>query len=110
MISDSYVKEDINTVKKRLKEYGLEYNKKLSDVNYFPKNSFSTVDYRPELDTSMEWNEYQVSFYQSLIEVLILMIGIGIIDIAFEVSALSKYFAYLITGRLVQALHVFKYL
>ena len=34
-------------------EDGLEYNKKLSDVNYFQKNTFSSVDNSPELDTSM---------------------------------------------------------
>ena len=31
----------MNNVKKNLKEDGLEYNKNLSDVNYFPKNPFS---------------------------------------------------------------------
>ena len=53
MISYSYIKEAINNVKKRLKEGGLKYNKKLYGVNYFPKNPFSSVDYSPELDTSM---------------------------------------------------------
>ena len=38
MISDSYVKELINNAKNRLKEYCLEYNKRLSDVNYLLKN------------------------------------------------------------------------
>ena len=50
---DSYVNEAINNVPKSLKEYGLEYNKKLSDVNYFPKNPFSLVDYRTELEKFM---------------------------------------------------------
>ena len=53
MSSVSYVKEATNNVKKRLKEDGLEYKKKLFDVNYFPGNPFLSVDYRPELDTSM---------------------------------------------------------
>ena len=60
MISDSYVKEAINNVKKRLKEDGLEYNKKLYEVNYSPNNPFSPVDYRLELNTSMECNEDKV--------------------------------------------------
>ena len=60
MICDSYAKEEINNAKKRLKEDGLEYNNKMSDINYSPNNPFSSVDYRPELDTSMECNEYQV--------------------------------------------------
>ena len=41
MSSDLYVKEAISNVKKRLKEDGWEYNKKISDVNYFWKNPFS---------------------------------------------------------------------
>ena len=41
MSSDLYIKEAINNVKKRLKEDVLEYNKKLSGVNYLPKNQFS---------------------------------------------------------------------
>ena len=61
MSSDSYVKKSINNVKKRLKEDGMEHIKKLSDVNYFPNNLFSSVDYKPELDTSVECNEYQMS-------------------------------------------------
>ena len=44
MSSDLYVKEAINNVKKMLKEDGLAYNKKFSDVNYSPKNPFSSVD------------------------------------------------------------------
>ena len=47
MISDLYVKEDIKNLKKSLKEDGLECNKNLSGVNYFPKNPFFLVDYRP---------------------------------------------------------------
>ena len=41
MNSDSYVKEGINNVNKRLKEYSLQYSKKLSDVTYFPNKPFS---------------------------------------------------------------------
>ena len=40
MSSDSYIKETINNADKRIKEDSLEYNKKLSDVNYSPKNIF----------------------------------------------------------------------
>ena len=53
MRSDSYVKEEINNLKKRLKEDGMEYNKKLSDINYYLKNTFLSVDYIPELYKSM---------------------------------------------------------
>ena len=43
---DSYIKEVIKTVNNRLKEYVLKFNKKLSNVNYSPKNPFPSVDYR----------------------------------------------------------------
>ena len=56
MRSDSYAKEVIKNMKKRLKEDGLDYNKKLSNIKYSPNNPFSPVDYGPELDTSMECN------------------------------------------------------
>ena len=51
-----------------------------------------------------------MSFYQNLIGVLIWAIELGRIDIAFEVSALSRYPDFPRTGYLVQALHVFNYL
>ena len=60
MRSDSYFKEAKKNVNKWLKEDGLEYKKKISDVNYSPKNLFSPVEYRPDLGTSMECNTYQV--------------------------------------------------
>ena len=63
MRSDSYIKEAIDNMKKRLKEDGMEYNRNISDVNYFPKNPLSSVDYMPEFDASMECNEDQVSLY-----------------------------------------------
>ena len=56
MISDLYVKEVINNVEKRIKKDGMEYNKKLYDVNYLPNKYSSSVEYRPELDTSLEFN------------------------------------------------------
>ena len=40
MISDSYLKEAIKNVKKRLKEDSLENNKMISDVNYSQKKPF----------------------------------------------------------------------
>ena len=50
---DVHVKEGIKNVKKRLNEDGMEYIKKLSDVNYLTNNPFYLVDYRLELDTPM---------------------------------------------------------
>ena len=75
-----------------------------------PKNPFLSVYYRPELETSIEFNEDQVIFYQNLIVLLIYIIKIGRIDIVFDVSALSRYIAFPRTGHLVQALNILKYL
>ena len=47
MSSDSYVKEAIKNANNRIKEDGMEYNKKFYDVNYLPENPFSLVDHRP---------------------------------------------------------------
>ena len=48
--------------------------------------------------------------YQNLIGVLIWLIDLGHIDIEFEVSALSRYLYFPITGHLLQDLYIFKYL
>ena len=89
---------------------GFEYNKRLPDKNYSAPNPFSSVQYRPELDTSVECTDSQVSFYQNLIGVLRWIVELGRIDIAYEVSVLSTYLAAPRTGHLLQALHIFKHL
>ena len=58
----------------------------------------------------MEFNEDHMSLYQNLIGVLRWIIKFGCIDIAFEVSDLSRCLDFPRTENLVQALHVFKYL
>ena len=110
MSSDLYVEEAIKNVEKRFKEYGLEYNNNISDFNYSTNNPFSSVDYRPELDKSMECTEYQSSFYQNLIGVLRFSIELRHIDTLFEVSDLSIHPAFPRTEHMVQDLHIFKYL
>ena len=47
MSSYSYVKEVIRKVKKHVKYNKIEFNKKLSGINYLPKNTFYAVEYRP---------------------------------------------------------------
>ena len=69
-----------------MKDYKMYFNKNLSEINFSPKNPFSGVEYRPELDTSDECIEDQVNFFQNLIEILHLIIELGGIYIAFEVS------------------------
>ena len=110
MSSESYTKAAIKNVKARLKESGFEYNKKLSDRKYSAKQPFSSVNYKPELDTSAECNDEQVNFYQNLIGVLRWIVELGRIDIAYETALLSKYLAAPRTGHLNQALHIFKYI
>ena len=110
MSSDLYVEEAIKNVEKRLKEDGLKYNKNIYDLNYSTNNPFSSVDYRPELDTFMECTEYQASFYQNLIGVIRYAIELLHIDTLFEVSELSIHLGFPRTEHLMQDLHVFKYL
>ena len=110
MGSRSYVKEAVRNVKKQLLRWNLRFNKKLSDVKYSPKGPFSSVDYKSELDTSLECNPEEIQYYQNLIGVLRWIIELGRIDIAYEVSSLSKFLAKPRTGHVYQALHVFKYL
>ena len=110
MSSETYVKEAVCNVKAQMKQDGYQFNKKLSDVNYSPQQPFSHDNYRPELDTSAECNEAQMGYYMNLIGVLRWIIELGWMDIAYEVSCLSRYLASPRTGHLVQALHIFKYL
>jgi hypothetical protein len=108
--SETYVKRAVKNLKERMKKDGFEFNKKLSDVNHSAPQPFSSVNYRPELDTSDECCAVQLTFYQNLIGILRWIVEIGRIDIAYEVSILSRYLAQPRTGHLVQALHIFKYL
>ena len=62
------------------------------------------------MDTSSEFNEYQVNFFHSLIGVLLWIIDLGRIYIAFKVPILSKISVNLKTGHLIQSLYMFKYL
>ena len=110
MSAEQYCKEAVKNVKKQLKEYGYEYNKKLSDPAYLPRQPFSNVNYRPELDVTEACNDKEYSYYANLIGVLRWLVELGRIDTAFEVSVLSQHMTHPRTGHLVQALHIFKYL
>ena len=110
MGSETYVKKVISNIKRRLESEGLRFNKKLSDPAVSAPQPFSSVSYRPELDTSVACSPEQVTLYQNLIGVLRWVIELGRIDIAFEVSLLSRYLVQPRTGHLAQALHIIKYL
>ena len=110
MNSRSYIDKALKNLKQKLKEDGFEFNRKLSDINYSPQQPFSTTTYRPELDVSVECSDDQVMIFQNMIGVLRWIVEIGRIDIAYEVSSLSRFLVNPRTGHLVQALHIFKYL
>ena len=110
MASKSYVKNVVKNIKARLQEDGYKFNSKLSSLSYSAKQPFSTIDYRPELDTSYECNPDQTQFYQNLMGILRWLVELGRIDIAYETSVLSSYNANPRTGHLTQALHIIKYL
>ncbi|GFH50714.1 hypothetical protein CTEN210_07190 [Chaetoceros tenuissimus] len=110
MSSNSYLDKAIKNLKAKLKESGLEYNKKLSDPNYSPKQPFTTASYKPELDTSEECTDDQVTLFQNLIGIMRWAVELGRIDIGYEVSVLSRYLVSPRTGHLLQAIHMFKFL
>ena len=110
MGSESYVKKAIKNLKKNLESNGLEFNKKLSDRAISAPQPFSAVNYCPEIDTSVECDDGQITLYQNLIGVLRWIVELGRIDIAFEVSLLSRFLVQPRTGHLLQAIHIFKYL
>jgi hypothetical protein len=110
MSCEQYVRDAIKHVKDKLKKDGWEFNRKLSDTNYSPQQPFSTLNYRPELDSTMICNDDEASYYQNLIGVLRWIVELGRIDIHYEVACLSQYLVNPRRGHLHQALHVFKYL
>ena len=69
MGSQSYVKEAICNVKKQLFQNNLKLNRKLLDPNYLPTVPFSSVDYKSELDISLECNKSPTNYLQNLIGV-----------------------------------------
>ena len=52
MGTETYVTYATKILKKRVATEGLEYNKKLSDVNYSPQQPFSNLHYRPDMDVT----------------------------------------------------------
>ena len=110
MGSATYTSQAIKNLKKRMEKEGYEFNKKLSDVDYSPKQPFSSINYRPEMDVSDYCSDSQTQFFQNLIGILRWTVELGRIDIGYEVSVLSRYLAQPRTGHFVQALHIFKYL
>ena len=79
-------------------------------MNYLAKTPFCPIDYKSELDTTATCDKRLTNYFQNLIGVLRWIVELGRIDIAFEVSSLSKFLSHPRTGHIYQALHIFKYL
>ena len=91
-------------------QYNLKFNRKFSNPNYSPKVPFSSVEYKSELNISLECNYSEINYFQNLIGVLRWIVELGRIIIAYEVSSLSKFLGRPKTGHVYKALHIFKYL
>ena len=77
MSAEQYCKEAVKNVKKKLKDYGFEYNQKLLDPSYSPRQPFSYVNYRPELDITDACNDEEYSYYANLIGALRWLVELG---------------------------------
>ena len=82
--SSQYVQAAIKNVEEYLKKKNL----KLPRASPFPPNS------RPELDTSLELNSEDTSYYQCLIGVLRWIVELGRIDIVTEASIMTSQYIY----------------
>jgi hypothetical protein len=93
------------------------YNHKEPNNDYtFPSRSkrqcytpFIT-SYRPELDTSRELENDDITFYQEIVGILRWVVELGRVDILLEVALLSSHLALPRLGHLQAALHVLNYL
>lgn len=110
MIFNTYVKEAVCNVRKILEEDGFIFNKKLSDKSISCPQPFSSLSYRPELDTSTKYTADQSTYYHNLIGIFRWIIELGRIDITFKASYLSLHLVQPRTCHLLQALYIFKYL
>ena len=101
--SNSYLKEALRIVKETLSKSGVK-------VSGRGRQPYSSLSYRPELDTSAFCNPEQHNMYHGLIGMLRWLIELGRLDINLEVSQLSTYLASPRIGHLHQAFHIFHYL
>ncbi len=104
--TDSYVQEATKVVFERMQAMGMKLTKK----HRSPDHPFSNTLYRPELDLTDLCTPDEHQFYQQVVGIARWMIEIGRLDIAFEVSLMSRYLASPRIGHLTQMLHMFQYL
>ena len=75
------------------------------DPNYSPKVLFSSVDYKLELDISLECSYSQINYFQNLIRVLRWIVEHSLRSvISFNIFSLAQ------NWHINQGLHIFKYL
>ena len=110
MGSSTYVKEVLQNMRKELTRNNLLFKKRLSDPKYSLRVPFFPIHYKPELDTMVMYDEGLTNYFQNLVGILRWTVKLGQIDIAFEVSTLSKFLSCTQTGHIYQVLHIFKYL
>ena len=82
--SNTYTKRAVSTVKDRMKKDGIAFNSN-------PKQPFSNVNYRAELDSSPFCDNQTSVYYMQLIGTLRWMCELGRIGILYETSILSRY-------------------
>ena len=104
--TDTYVKEATGIVSNRVAAMGFKLPKKHKS----PEHPFSNEAYRPELDTTELCTSDEHQFYQQMVGIARWMIEIGRIDVAYEISLMSRYLASPRIGHLMQMIHLFQYL
>ena len=102
MSAQEYIKRAVEEVERELHQEGTYLPKKV-------ETPFS-YGYRPELDFSAELNSQTMNYYQGLIGVLRWIVELGRIDIAVQVTMLSRYLISPREGHLQQAYRIFSYL
>ena len=88
MGSSSYVKESIRIVEGLMKKYNISHTSTRRNSRFL---SFSSADYRPELDSTEYLNDELITVYQNLICMLRWICELGRIDIIHESTLLSQY-------------------
>jgi len=102
LCSLNYVKAAIKTITEAAVKRGIKVNNK-------PKIPMH-ANYYPELDTSNELEDDDITFYQEVIGVLRWAIELGRVDIHLEVSLMSAYQASPRRGHLEELIHIVAYL
>ena len=102
MSSKDYIKHAIENLEKVLEKRNMR----------LPTRATTPMQdaYKPELDSSAELNEDDITWFQELIGILRWAIEIGRVDIHTEVAILSAYQASPRKGHLEQVIHIFAYL